>query len=405
MNKILLFSVCLFFAISPVVAQKVAVCGFTTTGANDGFSFVALTTLTSADIIYFTDGPYVAASDGFSLASPSDAVWQFTPPAAGITQGDVIVVSETSPDGFTLTRSSGSADVGTLVVLDDGVQDFDLTDREPIFSFEASNPASPATTMTELYGRTVIGGTGGPQDGDDPGTDGTITRSPGYASIAFNGNGTQNGQFTPALRAAGVNNASFVTNGNWTTNGTAFALSTTPFSNITFPVEWLTFGAEVQGRLISLSWATGSELNNDFFAVERSADKVSYVEVGSLKGAGTTREIQNYAFIDTNPLNGINYYRLRQVDFDGAFDFSDVVSVELTVGHTISLYPNPVVDYLYVESMGGMLQVYTLAGQKILSADLQAGQTRVDLSVLKTGTWLVEVLSADGSRTMQKLVK
>ncbi len=77
-------------------AQKVAVCGFNSVGT-DGFSFVALVPLGPTDIIYFTDGPYVAASNSFNLtATTTDGVLQYTPPAGGVTVGDVIVVVETA---------------------------------------------------------------------------------------------------------------------------------------------------------------------------------------------------------------------------------------------------------------------------------------------------------------------
>lgn len=370
-------------------AQKVAVCGFSSSSP-DGFSFVALTDLASSDVIYFTDGPYDNSTDGFDLASASDVVLQFTPPVGGITKGDVIFVTETAANTLSLSRSGGSP-TGAMVILESGSRSFDLVDREPIFSFEASNLASPATTVTELYSRLVIGGTGTPDSGDDPASDVDIKKSANYTSIVFNGNGLQNGEYDPASRS-NVNSADFENAANWNTSGSSITLSTTAFG-ISFPVEWLSFSAEPIGGKVVLSWTTGSELNNDYFAVERSLDGIMYENLGQVVGSGTSQIKQNYRFADDAPFAGRGYYRIRQVDLDGAFDFSAVLTVEYAIDNLkVRAYPNPIVDQLYVESPGGNLLICNMMGQEVAQYPLATGYNVLNLKTLESGQYIGRIV-------------
>ena len=94
------------------------------------------------------------------------------------------------------------------------------------------------------------------------------------------------------------------------------------------------------------------------------------------------------------------------MDYDGAFDFSDVIRVEMTeAGNQVRMYPNPVVDYLHVESRAGTLRLYTLAGQQLLNLQIEAGITRIDLSGLQTGLYFAEILGQDQSRSTHRILK
>ncbi len=106
----------------------------------------------------------------------------------------------------------------------------------------------------------------------------------------------------------------------------------------------MTFTAEEVDGDVLLDWTTASEIDNDFFEIQRSENGKDFEVIGTVEGNGTTNELIDYTFTDTNPLFGVSYYRLRQVDFDGAFEYSRVVSVNVTgEGNQISasVYPNP----------------------------------------------------------------
>ncbi len=111
----------------------------------------------------------------------------------------------------------------------------------------------------------------------------------------------------------------------------------------TLPVEFLGFEGKEEASSIKLSWSTATELNNDHFEVERSTDGVQFEGIGKVDGNGTTNEVSSYSFVDTKPTSGTSFYRLRQVDYDGQFDYSK--TIQLTpewFDAQVSVYPNPV---------------------------------------------------------------
>lgn len=110
------------------------------------------------------------------------------------------------------------------------------------------------------------------------------------------------------------------------------------------PVTLLSFNARVTGQGISLYWATSSEINNDRFEIERSVDGTDFQKIGEVPGNGDSREVINYDYVDNFPPLGRIYYRLRQVDIDGAFEYSKVLAIDndqYSESLEVMLYPNP----------------------------------------------------------------
>ncbi|WP_373549939.1 hypothetical protein [Haliscomenobacter sp.] len=116
------------------------------------------------------------------------------------------------------------------------------------------------------------------------------------------------------------------------------------------PIELTQFDAKLQDQGILVTWKTATELNNDYMVLERSANGQNFLEVTRIKGKGTTQETQHYQYFDPNPLAGINYYRLRQVDFDGTTDHSKVVAITLDKGELMSIFPNPAKDRINIQT-------------------------------------------------------
>jgi hypothetical protein len=130
---------------------------------------------------------------------------------------------------------------------------------------------------------------------------------------------------------------------------TTFNFTGPPMDPALLPVELLFFRGAPKSSDVLLDWATASELNNDFFEVQRSADGRDFEVLGKVAGAGTHTGLLTYDFTDRNPRPGLNYYRLRQVDFDGAFEYSSVVSVKAAGKEGgMALYPNPAGEYVEV---------------------------------------------------------
>ena len=118
--------------------------------------------------------------------------------------------------------------------------------------------------------------------------------------------------------------------------------------SLPLPIELLTFDAVRKEKVVDVSWSTGAEINNELFQVERSADGINFNVQESRAGAGNSANLIQYNFVDKNPLTGVSYYRLKQIDFDKRFTYSAVRSVVFESdevlfegGCSVSLFPNP----------------------------------------------------------------
>jgi hypothetical protein len=116
-------------------------------------------------------------------------------------------------------------------------------------------------------------------------------------------------------------------------------------SNGTLPVSWISFTANANGMDAILNWATATEINNKGFEVERSLDGATFKTIGFVKGNVNSGSIKNYDFTDASALEifagSSVYYRLKQVDFDGNYSYSNVVLLNTEEGSDVTLYPNP----------------------------------------------------------------
>lgn len=115
------------------------------------------------------------------------------------------------------------------------------------------------------------------------------------------------------------------------------------------PVELFEFKATLKNKQVELDWSTASEINNDFFTIEKTMDGINYEIVGKIKGAGNSVKLLNYQLIDSMPYFGTSYYRLKQTDFDGKFKYSKLVSVQFQQDNDfINVYPNPCEGNLFI---------------------------------------------------------
>ena len=110
------------------------------------------------------------------------------------------------------------------------------------------------------------------------------------------------------------------------------------------PVELTSFIVSASNGSVSLQWRTATETNNRIFEIERKSENTEYLTVGFVNGQGTTTQAHDYTFSDNNVIPGSYSYRLKQIDYDGRFSYSDVVNVEITAPTVFQLsqnYPNP----------------------------------------------------------------
>lgn len=157
-----------------------------------------------------------------------------------------------------------------------------------------------------------------------------------------------------------------------------------PCESAVLPIVLIDFKA-FGTKTIQLTWRTAVEISNYFFAIERSADGRDFAEIGRLPGAGTSHEIQEYSFTDERPLAGSNYYRLRQVDFDGRFSYSKVVLATIGQASDIRLFPSPASGFLKVQlekplAENAVFEIFDPAGRLAMSGEFSAENTDFEIN-------------------------
>lgn len=166
------------------------------------------------------------------------------------------------------------------------------------------------------------------------------------------------------------------------------------------PVELVRFEVyPVATEGVHVTWQTLTETNNDYFTIERSLDGMAWHEVAEVDGAGNSNVLISYRTVDHEPLKGISYYRLKQTDFDGQYDYSDIQYINMS-GSPTTYFPNPVTDRLTIEGQfagAEEIKVYNLLGQDLTVRSRMVEQSDkrivIDLSDLISGTYYVKTRS------------
>lgn len=166
-------------------------------------------------------------------------------------------------------------------------------------------------------------------------------------------------------------------------------------------------GEWVSGEGSVLSWQTSVEINNDHFDIERGTDAKSFEKIGRVAGKGMTSERQNYRFVDADAPGDVTYYRLKQVDVDGSFAYSQIVAVRRGVESIkLTLWPNPASEKLSVNVTGvgpvTRLRVFDTQG-RLLSESQQTD--KADVSALKAGQYVLEIQTKTGQTLRQRFIK
>ncbi len=236
------------------------------------------------------------------------------------------------------------------------------------------------------------------------GTGGDVTNSTAHGAGGGGGQGTviysitepstntttitQNG-----LGGLNCSSCSRAASGSGTDNSGIIDNSTGPL-----PIELVYFAANTQfNRLVEIKWQTKSEIDNDYFVVEKSSNGIEWAVHTTIKGAGNNASVINYETIDNQPYKGLSYYRLKQVDFNGKYTITSPVSVKLNNTNEVLIYPNPTNSLVTIknESLNlGTFEIYNSMNQKITHltrvVDHQYSQTVLDLSDLSSGVYYIE---------------
>ena len=206
----------------------------------------------------------------------------------------------------------------------------------------------------------------------------------------------------------------------WTPTGAGYNLNlggTATISCVPLPVKLLSFDAkyDAEKKVVNLDWVTETEINNDYFAIERSLDGIIFEQIGVVKGAGNSSFTRSYYLIDTEPYPGeINYYRLRQVDFDGNFEYSTISAVVINDPLSkFSIYPNPANESATIlfhttSNTNYRLNIYDYTAKLINSYNFKSekgkNQIHLDLKEFSKGVYFVN-LQGNGEMLKTTFVK
>lgn len=157
-------------------------------------------------------------------------------------------------------------------------------------------------------------------------------------------------------------------------DGRRFTLGTSNLAQTPLPIELISFDAKaIDEEQVQLDWKTASEINNDYFTIERSVDGQEWVTVARKAGALHSNTIRTYKAMDLDPVMGVSYYRLKQVDRDGRWSVSHVRKVHLTTSDLadVRVYPNPAEDQVTLSGLDvdvEQLKVFNAYGQEVTTA-------------------------------------
>lgn len=191
---------------------------------------------------------------------------------------------------------------------------------------------------------------------------------------------------------------------NWKTSISGSGCARLPViatnTGCTSPVELFSFYAEDRNGDVALLWATASEKNNDYFDVERSPDGKKFDAISKIKGNGNSGTILYYEFTDEYPVYGTSYYRLKQVDFDGTSEYSEVIAVTRQDRTSLNVAPNPFSNETFINVSSPnyakvYLKILDLSGKEVYSGTHNSNENISAGAGLSAGVYIIQILTDD----------
>lgn len=181
------------------------------------------------------------------------------------------------------------------------------------------------------------------------------------------------------------------------------------------PIELILFKGTPIDNKVKLEWTTLTEKNNESYIVERSLDALSFEEIGSIPGSGNSYTLKDYSIYDKNPLRNIAYYRLKQIDFDKSYSYSDIISVKRNGSHDIKVFPNPFSNQIIIEMDSDknnvIDSVFIIDARgvqlKNLTTDTSETSNNILLNVkdLSTGIYIMQINLSSSEIIRRKIIK
>jgi hypothetical protein len=175
-----------------------------------------------------------------------------------------------------------------------------------------------------------------------------------------------------------------------------YTLGTIDSTNSPLPIELISFDAINNNSSVILNWETATEINNDFFEIQHSINNNDWEEIGRIEGNGTTNKLHSYSFTHQSPVKGVNYYRLKQTDFDGKFSFSQIRSVNIGPDKNIEIYPNPSNGLIHITNIQNDSKIELIdLNSRLINIDIQYndGEAVINIKDLPKSIYFIRIIS------------
>lgn len=231
------------------------------------------------------------------------------------------------------------------------------------------------------------GGVGGATGGGNGGNGPTTSGSNGGGGLVIGGGGA----------------GAWATSSTTVRNGGAGARGQIRITYTVLPIKIKSFYITISNKSSLINLITVSETNNSHFNIERSADARNFESIGEIKGAGNSSREISYAFTDERPLPGINYYRIKQTDYDGQYSYSEIRSVRHKGISNVSITPRTTEGRLDIntELEDYTIAIYNAAGQEVKKMTGMSLDQSISLETLQAGVYFVKINSRSESETVR----
>ncbi|MEO9022509.1 MAG: T9SS type A sorting domain-containing protein [Ginsengibacter sp.] len=224
--------------------------------------------------------------------------------------------------------------------------------------------------------------------------------------------GFGNGKLISIASTTDLSNYTFVADLTGLKNDTTHTLYIRTFNNwsltntrtfiigSTLPLTWISFNAKAINKNVELDWITAKEINTDHFDMERSSDGVHFSKIGTVPSSQNPSAESDYTFTDAQPMNGISYYRLKQVDRDGHYTYSIIISIKINTQLVVKIIGNPVHNTIHLEITGAngkaiSVWITDASGRRYKNFTATDGSKQINIEDLSSGYYVLSYLSGD----------
>ena len=195
-----------------------------------------------------------------------------------------------------------------------------------------------------------------------------------------------------------------------------YTIGTRNYTVSPLPIELISFDAIMNNKQVDVTWATATETNNNFYTIERSKDGINFEPVSNVDAAGNSLSLINYKDVDTNPFEGISYYRLKQTDFNGTFSYSKIVAVNYSFSNDgMSVFPNPTdgeinINMNDLEGKEVLVVIRDITGKECFSKVILSQENQQLIAIdseqkLAAGTYIITASSSNKLYSKKIIVK